>query len=350
MTAATFDPRVLGSELPTPAELLKEIPLDYSHASFVLHCREAVEAILNGWDTRRLLIVGPCSIHDHASAIEYARRLKCVSEQVADQFFIIMRAYLEKPRTIIGWKGLLYDPDIDGSYNLSKGIRLARQLLAELTTMQIPLACELLEINTVYYYADFLTWGCVGARTCASPPHRQLAAALPLPIGFKNSMDGNTDHPIHGILAAAASHVFLGLSNGGQLARIQADGNPFCHLVLRGGIGGPNYDPEAIKETLEKCRLSGVREKLMVDCSHDNCRKNARNQINVFEAAIDQILEGNVGIVGLMLESHLYGGSQEISFPLRFGISITDPCLDWETTERLILEATTRLRKLRNAD
>src|ERR1700722_15429997 len=238
MTQVSFAPETLVCTLPTPQEMQNEIPLTRTHASFVLHSRETVEAIFNGWDSRRLLIIGPCSIHELQASREYAKRVKQLAEQVADRFFLIMRTYLEKPRTIIGWKGMLYDPDMNGTYNLEKGVRQARQLLAELTEMGVPLGCELLEINTSHYYSDFLTWGCIGARTCSSPPHRQLAASLTLPIGFKNSIDGSIDHSIHGILSAAAPHVFLGLSPSGRMIRVQAEGNPYCHVVLRGGMLG----------------------------------------------------------------------------------------------------------------
>jgi len=340
----SFEPSTSLSSLPTPEELQKDFPLTQAAASFVLRSREAVESILNGWDSRRLLIVGPCSIHDLSSALEYAERFRKLSERVSDHFFMIMRTYFEKSRTILGWKGMLYDPDLDGSYNLAKGARLTRQLLAELTEMHIPTGSELLEINTIHYYVDFLTWGCVGARTCASPPHRQLAASLTLPIGFKNSVDGNIDQPIQGILAAAAPHVYLGLTSSGQMTRIQAEGNSLCHVVLRGGLSGPNYRNESMSAVVQKCRQAKVRDRLVVDCSHDNCGKKPLQQINVFESLVDQLVQGNSSLAGMMLESHLEGGSQELLFPLKYGVSVTDPCLDWESTERLILTAHERLQ------
>jgi len=331
--------------VPTPEELQQEIPLTKTHAEFIMRSRQTVEAILNGTDERRLLIAGPCSIHDLAAAQEYARRFQTLSSRVSDRFFLIMRTYFEKSRTIVGWKGMLYDPDIDGSYNLAKGIKQTRQLLSELTDMQIPVGCELLEINTTHYYTDFLTWGCIGARTCSSPPHRQLAASLNLPIGFKNSTDGNIDHSIHGILAAGAPHIYLGLSLSGQMIRVHTEGNALCHIVLRGGSLGPNYHPEAVRSTIQKCRQAKVRDKLVIDCSHGNCGKTPSHQITVFESIIQQIVEGNSHIAGIMLESHLETGAQEISFPLLYGVSITDPCIDWTTTERLILEAHARLQQ-----
>lgn len=339
MTVVLLEPEVLQATLPTPSKLRKEIPLTDSHANFILNARESIEAILNGWDSKRLLIVGPCSIHDHKAARDYALRFKKLSEQVGDHFFMVMRTYFEKPRTNIGWKGLIYDPDLDGSHNLAKGVRLTRQLLADLAEMGIPTGCELLEINTSHYYSDFISWGCVGARTSASPPHRQLAATLPLPIGFKNSTDGNIDHPINGVLSANTPHVYLGMSPCGQMHRVQADGNSLCHIVLRGSISGPNYVKNSIQETVQRCRQAKIRDKLVIDCSHDNSGREPLQQVPVFESLVQQLVEGNDHIVGMMLESNLKGGNQAISSTLEYGVSITDPCLDWETTEKLILKS-----------
>lgn len=330
--------------IPTPLEIQEEIPFQESHARFLAQSKETVEAILNGWDRRLLLIAGPCSIHDLDSAREFATKFRNLADEVSDQFYLIMRAYFEKPRTALGWKGLLYDPDLNGSFHLSKGIRQARSFLAELTDMGVPAGSELLELTTTPYYSDFLTWGCIGARTSTSPPHRQLAASLSMPIGFKNTIDGCIDHPIHALLAASTPHVFLGVSPSGQTAKIHAEGNPFCHVVLRGGAQGPNYHPQIVEQVILKCRRARVRDRLVIDCSHDNCHKNPLDQKRVFNEVIDQVVEGNNHIVGLMLESHLYSGSQSISSPLRYGISITDPCLDWESTESLISEAAKRLQ------
>lgn len=336
MTLLSLPPDTLEELLPTPLEIQDEIPCLWSHASFIRRSRETVEAILNGRDPRLLLIVGPCSIHDFDSAREFALKFRNLAASVSDRFFLIMRTYFEKPRTVLGWKGLLHDPDLNGSFDFSKGIRISRTLLSELADMEIPTGSELLEMTSSSYYSDFLTWGCIGARTATSPPHRQLAAHSPMPIGFKNTIDGNVDYPIHALLAARVPQVFLGLSNKGQMAKIHAKGNSFCHLVLRGGALSPNYYAEAVQETILKCRLAGVRDRLLIDCSHDNCQKNALNQVNVFESVIDQVVSGNQHIAGIMLESHLKRGSQSIKFPLHYGISITDPCLDWETTEALV--------------
>lgn len=347
MTLVSLTPEndnIWDSILPTPKELQEEIPLTDVHASFIKRSRATIQAILDGLDNRKLLIVGPCSIHDIEAARDYATQFRELAAEVSEQFFMVMRAYFEKPRTITGWKGLLYDPDLDGSHNLAKGMRLTRRLLAELAEMQVPTASELLEITTSHYYSDHLSWGCIGARTSSSPPHRQLAASLNLPIGFKNTTDGCIDNAIHGILSASTPHVFLGFSPSGKMTRVQSEGNDLCHIVLRGGYHGPNYDPKSVMETVQRCQQAGIRDKLLIDCSHDNCEKRHLKQVSAFQMVIDQIAEGNQSIVGLMLESHLLGGSQPISTNLRYGVSITDPCLDWQTTKQVILQAAFKLQ------
>jgi 3-deoxy-7-phosphoheptulonate synthase len=348
MTLTSLKSVSIETPLPSPEELLNEFLLNPQGSYFIRRSREIVKNILNGVDKRLLLIAGPCSIHDFKAACEYAEKFKKLSEKVSKYFFLILRTYFEKPRTIVGWKGLFYDPDLDGSYNLTKGMQQTRKLLLQLTDMRVPVGAEILEINSSPYYSDLLTWGCVGARTSSSPPHRQLAASLNLPVGFKNSIDGNIDHAIHAILSAATPQTFLGVSPSGQMARIQADGNAMCHIVLRGGLTSPNYFPDSIEKTVQKCRQAKVREKIIIDCSHDNCGKNHTRQIPVFETVLEQILGGKKEIAGLMIESHLYAGSQAIVFPLRYGVSITDPCLDWESTERVILGACERLSRFNN--
>lgn len=329
----------IDDELPSPHALSLEIPCNSEHQAFVARARRTIINILSGKDSRLLLVVGPCSIHDPAATLEYASRLIQLQKQVEDRFFLVMRTYLEKPRTILGWKGFLYDPDLDGSYDVAKGIRLSRSLLVDLTEMGIPCASELLELTTSQFYADFLAWGCIGARTTSSQPHRQLAASCQFPVGFKNSTDGNIDHPIHGVLAAKSAHTYLGLSHTGKLAPMYTKGNPYCHIVLRGAESQPNYDRKSIEETIKRCQNSGISPKLLVDCSHDNCNKDFRNQPIAFQSLMEQIREGNKNIMGAMLESNLYEGHQPITSQLTYGVSITDSCLDWETTKRLILEA-----------
>jgi len=336
MTPVSYLEEIAIDEIPKPAELRAEFPLTLQDEEFIANSRNVVKNILNRWDQRILLVVGPCSIHDWHGTLEYAYRLRKLADQVADRFFIVMRAYFEKPRTIIGWKGLLYDPDLNGTHQFAKGIWLVRSLLTELTKMGMPVGSELLEITTAEYFSDFLSWGCIGARTCASPPHRQLAASLPFPVGFKNTMDGNLDNPIHAILSAKSPHTFLGVNALGQLSRIQTKGNPFCHVVLRGGIHSPNYYPSDVQKVIGKCRQANVCENIMIDCSHDNCEKQHLKQIAVFDSTIDQLRQGNQNIMGIMLESFLESGCQPITPSLRYGISITDPCIDWETTVRLL--------------
>lgn len=340
MTLVSLD---FDAHLPTPQEVHTEIPRTPTHETFIDEARTTIQAILEGRDSRKLLIAGPCSIHDPESALEYAHHFKELATQVQNHFYLVMRAYVEKPRTITGWKGLLYDPDLDGSHNLAKGIRRARTLLSDLTDLRIPLASELLDGATAPYYADFLSWGCIGARTTTSPPHRQLASTLTLPIGFKNTTDGNVDHAIHGVLSARSRHTYLGLSHTGHIIRIHGKGNPHCHIVLRGGHDAPNYHPKSVLETVEKCEQAGIYPKVVIDCSHDNCEKRHLKQVAIFQDVIEQIAEGNESIVGLMLESNLLGGSQPISDILRYGVSITDPCLDWKTTHQLITSAAAHL-------
>jgi 3-deoxy-7-phosphoheptulonate synthase len=344
MTLVSLTPEDFESILPIPREFQEEIPLTEECRNFIKGTRLSIQNILDGLDNRKLLIVGPCSIHDISAARDYAFRFRELAEEVSEEFLMIMRTYFEKPRTITGWKGLLNDPDLDGTHKLAKGIRLTRSLLADLAEMRVPAASELLEITTTHYYCDFLSWGCIGARTSSSPPHRQLAASLDLPIGFKNSTDGCIDNAVHGILSAETPHVFLGFSPDGKMKRIQSKGNKLCHMVLRGGYNGPNYDPKAVMKTAERCQQAGIRDKILIDCSHDNCEKRHLKQVSAFQSVIDQIAEGTQTIVGLMLESHLYGGSQPISNNMRYGVSITDPCLDWETTRQMILKAASRIQ------
>ncbi len=343
MTLLTIERDELTAPLITPEQLQEEIPLTNEQLKFILNSRQEIEAILDRKDPRILLIVGPCSIHDMEAAYEYGLLFKRLSDLVSNRFLMIMRTYFEKPRTTIGWKGMLYDPDLDGSYEMQKGVRLTRKLASDLTNMKIPLGSEILEMTTSHYYTDYLSWGCIGARTSASPPHRQMASSLEMPIGFKNTVDGNIDTPIQGIISANSPHVFLGVGQNGQLSRIDTAGNPYCHIILRGSENGPNYAPQNIASTLMKCQKSRVRDSLVIDCSHDNSTKIAANQVPVFESIIDQIESGNRQIVGAMLESYICEGSQLISDDLEYGVSITDPCLDWKTTERVILSAYKRL-------
>lgn len=325
--------------IPTPEEVRERFALHASEKQFLLDSRESIRRIMQGEDSRLLMIVGPCSLHEEESAYEYAKRFLKLSFEVKEKFFLVMRAYVEKPRTKTGWKGLLYDPDLDGSYNVKKGVLLTRKILHTLTTMQVPLACELLEITTSHYFSDLLTWGCIGARTCTSQPHRQLASTLPFTVGFKNSTDGNVENAINGIVSAAHPHVFLNPNREGRLVRTAGSGNSQCHLVLRGGEKGPNYDLASIAHAMQRCQRAGVTEKMLIDCSHDNSQKKEELQVKAFNSVFATIMSGHRHIMGMMLESHLEGGAQSLQAPLRPGVSVTDPCLNWEQTEALLLEA-----------
>ena len=291
-----------------------------------------------------MLIVGPCSIHNQESTIEYARRLKALSDEVDDVFLIVMRTYFEKPRTSFGWKGLLYDPFIDGSDDMQEGILLSRRILQEVSSLKLPTATEFLEPLASFYLSDFISWGSIGARTCQSPIHRQLASSLPLPIGFKNRNDGNLEVAIQAILSAKQQHHFLGIDRDGQIAQIEGKGNPLSHLVLRGATHKPNCDAASIEEAEEALRKADLPEKLIIDCSHDNCQKNYRQQATVFRHLIDFATRQN-SIRGIMLESFIHAGSQGSLIAKELGASLTDPCLDWETTRELILQGASILRQ-----
>lgn len=327
---------MLENTIPSPLELVQKIPLPPSSQKKIEEFRNTAKDILLKNDSRLLLIVGPCSVHDLKAMYEYATYFQKLAKEVSDQFFLVLRTYLEKPRSAKGWKGFLNDPYLDNSCDIASGLRLARQLLVDLTAMGIPLGSELLEIHTTPYLTDLLTWGCIGARTCTSQPHRQLVASLDIPIGFKNTTDGNIENAIHGILAAQSSHYFLGVNSKGAIQRLHAQGNPYCHVVLRGSEKGPNYDPASIADALKQCEMAKIHPSLVVDCSHDNCGKRHNLQAEVFQSVIQQVLEGNSGVTGLMLESHLQEGNQPMSLEPRYGVSLTDPCLGWKATEKLI--------------
>lgn len=327
------------TELPTPQELIHEIPLLPAQAEFIKRTRHEIVQILTQQDSRRILIVGPCSIHDLKAAKEYALRLKELSQSIADTFLLVMRVYFEKPRTSIGWKGLLYDPHLDCSNAIHTGLRWTRQLLIDLTDLGLPTAAEFLDPSSLNYFGDIVSWGCIGARTSESQTHRQIASGLPMPIAFKNNTDGNVAIAINGILAASTPHTFIGINDMGRVAQVQTKGNPHCHVALRGGEGQPNYDARSISQALEALRLAGLPECVIVDCSHDNSNRKHEQQIHVFKSIIHQIMEGEQRIRGLVLESHLNAGHQPFAghpSKLKYAVSLTDPCLDWTMTERLI--------------
>jgi 3-deoxy-7-phosphoheptulonate synthase len=325
-----------------PFELKKQSPLSSQTASFIAESREIAKRIIRGQDRRKALIIGPCSIHDRKSALDYAQHFKKLAESVKRSCFMVMRVYIEKPRTAKGWKGLLYDPHLDGSHDIKTGLSWARELLLTLAEMQIPAAAEFVDPLAALYFEDLVSWGFIGARTSASQPHRQFASTKSMPIGFKNSTDGNLENAVHGVLSATNPHTLLHIDEQGKLCIVQSEGNPDSHVVLRGANDFTNYDPSSISLALEMLKKANLPQRLMVDCSHGNCQKNYKKQYEVFLSVLEQIEKGNDKIFGLMLESHLRSGNQPLSEDpslLKYAISITDPCLDWKTTEELVYSA-----------
>lgn len=319
--------------LPSPREVKQQLPLK---RSFVSEAQLTAKDLFLKKDPRLLVITGPCSIHDLSSAREYARRLKALSDSVSERAFLVMRVYAEKPRTVKGWKGLLYDPHLDGSDDIKTGIYWTRELFLELAEMQVPAATEFLDPLFAPYIDDLVTWGFIGARTVSSQTHRQLASSLSMPIGFKNDLEGNVDHAIHGIIAARHRHTYLGINSDGRTSSMKSLGNPFAHAVLRGSLEAPNYDSATVNHTVNKLRDMGLPTRLIIDCSHGNCNRQPEKQADVFHSVLEQIERGNQHILGLMLESHLEAGNQALSEKISPSISLTDPCIAWSTTEELI--------------
>lgn len=333
-------------DLKSPEELCAELPLAPSMKENLARCRQQVRDIVSGKDRRMLVIAGPCSIHDLDAAVEYAHRLADLSKRVSGEILLVMRAYFEKPRTTLGWKGLIYDPDLNGECNIAKGVRLARRLLLTLAEMGVPTATELLDPATAGYVADLISYAGIGARTTESQPHRQMASALDVPVGFKNGTDGSIQVAIDAICTAASPHSYLGLLSNGHSGIVRTTGNPYGHLVLRGGANGENYYASSIAEAQEKLKNAGLRPMVLVDCSHGNSRRDYTRQHIVFEDVLDQRLDGNTGILGMMLESNLKEGRQPIAPGTRpdGGISVTDACIGFEETEALVLDAAMKLR------
>ncbi len=326
----------------TPKALKNKLPL-FEHEKISSY-RQTIEDILLGKDNRLLLIVGPCSIHDTAAAYAYAKELKRVADEVEDCFFIVMRTYFEKARTALGWKGLIYDPNLDGSNNMQKGLHLARELLLALTKLGLPAATEFLEPYTPNYIADCISWGSIGARTCQSPIHRQIASNLQMPIGIKNRSDGNIDIAVGACITAKEAQSFLTINDEGMLTQVTTTGNPLPHIVLRGSDQGPNFDHRSIATAAKKLKEANLTESIIIDCSHDNSEKNYARQEIVFSSVIEQVLTGKSPIRGIMIESFLEAGAQSEPLSKEIGKSITDPCLDWQTTEALIREAAFTLK------
>ena len=328
-----------------PSQLHDDIPVTTQATRTVSEARRTLAAILSGHDPRLFVVVGPCSIHDIKAAMEYARKLKALADELKEQLFIVMRVYFEKPRTTVGWKGLINDPRMDDSFRIDEGLHVARRLLVDLNEMGLPCGTEALDPITPHYLGDLIAWSAIGARTTESQTHRELASGLSSPVGFKNGTDGNLDVAMNAMLSAAQPHAFLGINGDGQVAVTQTRGNAFGHLILRGGTV-PNYDSVAVSEAENALQTSKLPVNIVVDCSHANSRKNHALQTLVLKDVVHQIADGNRSIKGVMLESNLFEGNQKLGQPqdLRYGVSITDACLGWDTTAEALREAAARLR------
>tara|TARA_B100001287_G_scaffold86388_1_gene72233 strand:+ start:23 stop:1072 length:1050 start_codon:yes stop_codon:yes gene_type:complete len=332
MNYSTDNTRIIDRrKVPAPYELVNKYPINDEISKLVYGTRNEISQILHNKDDRLFVVVGPCSIHDPESALEYAEKLVIENKKLNKNILIIMRVYFEKPRTTVGWKGLINDPDINETFNIAKGVELARKLLINIAELGLPAGTEFLDPISPQYVTDIISWGAIGARTAESQIHRELASGLSCPIGIKNGTDGGLKAAIDGIQAANHSHVFLGATKEADIAMLKTAGNNDTHIILRGGKE-PNYDSESVKSTLTALREAEVNESIMIDASHGNSQKKFKQQIPVVESISDQILNGNENIKGVMIESHLNEGNQKISESLKYGQSITDACMGWEDT------------------
>jgi 3-deoxy-7-phosphoheptulonate synthase len=338
-------------ELVSPAEILDDQPLGTEREDAVLGHRAEVKSILDREDDRLLVVVGPCSVHDPDAAIEYAQRLSARAKDLGGDLCVAMRVYFEKPRTTTGWKGLINDPNLDGSRDVNVGLHTARRFLLEVTDLGLATACEFLDPITPQYISDVVAWGAIGARTTESQIHRQLASGLSMPVGFKNGTAGSVKLAVDAVRAAAAPHAFAGVDVSGTPAILYTEGNPDCHVILRGGKGAPNYGPETVAETLEQLRQAGLRERIVIDASHDNSGKDHERQPEVVTEIADQIAAGNGAIAGVMMESFLVAGRQDLESDddLIYGQSITDACMDWDTTVLTLDRLASAVQKRRAA-
>ena len=331
--------------LASPQELRQQLPLSVDLALRVQQQREQVRAILSGEDSRLLVVIGPCSIHNIDEAIEYAERLAALSEQVSEHMLLAMRIYIEKPRTTVGWKGLLYDPHLDGSADMAQGLQLSRQLMLQMLELNLPVATELLQPLAASYFDDLLSWAAIGARTSESQIHREMVSGLQLPVGFKNGTDGSVGIALDAMRSAAHAHQHFGLDQQGRAALVETQGNPDTHLVLRGGHQGPNYDAQSIAQACAAMHKVGLDASLMVDCSHANSAKNPQLQPQVLQSVLTQRAAGERSLRAVMLESNLMDGQQALCDNLQYGVSITDGCLGWANTEKMLLDAVQQLQK-----
>jgi 3-deoxy-7-phosphoheptulonate synthase len=326
------------SPLLSPALLRHELPIDEAVADTVTRARAEVVDILDGRDDRLIVVVGPCSIHDPDAALDYAHRLAAHAERVSGELRVVMRTYFEKPRTTVGWKGLINDPRLDDSFDVNTGLRTARKLLLDVSALGLPVGCEFLDPITPQFLADVVSWGAIGARTAASQVHRQLCSALSMPAGIKNSTEGDVQVAVDGVRAAAASHVFMGINPDGLAALITTSGNPDCHVILRGGSAGPNYDAASVAAALDRLRTAGLPARVIIDASHGNSGKDHVRQEGVVRDIAGRIEAGEPGVAGVMLESFLVAGRQDLGPSMTRGQSITDACMDWGTTAELLDE------------
>ncbi|MFW9078564.1 3-deoxy-7-phosphoheptulonate synthase [Pseudomonas sp. P2757] len=345
LSTLTSANEALTVRLPSSLQLKQQLPLSNELSQQISAHRQAVRAILDGHDSRLLVIVGPCSIHDPQSALEYAGKLARLADEVSNEMLLVMRAYVEKPRTTIGWKGLAYDPDLDGSDDMATGLSLSRGLMLEMTRLGLPVATELLQPMAAGYFDDLLSWVAIGARTTESQIHREMASGLGIPVGFKNGTDGGVAVAVDAMRSAAHPHRHFGVDSQGHPAIIPTLGNPDTHLVLRGGHSGPNYDSASVARIRTELARLKIPSRIMVDCSHANSGKDPLRQPSVFNDVLEQRLQGDHSLVGMMLESHLLEGCQPLGTSLRYGVSVTDGCLGFDATERLLVDAAARLRK-----
>ena len=350
MTKNTDDLRIAEmEELISPARLIEELPISKSTAETVNHARQAIHNILTGKDQRVLVVVGPCSIHDTDAAKDYAQRLKKIASRLSKDLFLVMRVYFEKPRTTVGWKGLINDPDLNDTFNINKGLRVARSLLRDLGDMGIPCGTEYLDLISPQYLADLISWGAIGARTTESQTHRELASGLSCPVGFKNATDGDVQVAVDAIGSATQPHHFLSVTKGGHSAIFKTAGNEDCHVILRGGKQ-PNYDMFSTEDAAALLEKANLPPMIMVDASHANSRKIPARQIHVIQDIATQIARGNQNIFGLMIESHIVEGRQDVvaNQPLTYGQSITDPCINWTDTDMVLEELASASRERRS--
>jgi 3-deoxy-7-phosphoheptulonate synthase len=339
-------PFVGSLAIPSPEQLRADLPVTPLAEETVQAGRRTVQDILARRDPRLLVVVGPCSLHDPEAGMEYARRLKRLAAEVADTLFVVMRVYFEKPRTTVGWKGLINDPGMDGSYNIPEGLALARRILLDINDLGLPVATEALDPISPSYLSELISWAAIGARTTESQTHREMASGLPVPVGFKNGTDGNVEIAINAILAASRAHAFLGIDASGRAAAIYTEGNQYGHLVLRGG-GRPNHDTVSVGLAARQMEQAKIDPRIVVDCAHGNSRKNHLLQPSVLDDVVRQLVAGNTSIVGVMIESFLEGGNQSLDSgaPLRYGCSVTDACVDWDVTETMLRNAAAALRE-----